>query len=58
LVDLNNQFYPGQRLSMAIGIASCDSPGQVETTLNEADQAMFAAKDRFYGENKLDRRRT
>lgn len=57
LVELNNQFYPGQRLSMAIGIATCPTAGQVESTLHEADQAMFAAKDNFYAENQLDRRR-
>jgi diguanylate cyclase (GGDEF)-like protein len=57
MVELNNQFYPGQRLSLAIGIASCASAGLVEATLHEADQAMFRAKTRFYEEAKLERRR-
>ena len=57
LVELNNQFYPGQRLSMAIGIASCVAGGQVEETLPAADQAMFISKERFYAENQLDWRR-
>jgi len=57
MVELNNQFYPGQRLSLAIGIASCASAGLVEAALHEADQAMFRAKTRFYEEAKLERRR-
>jgi len=57
MVELNNQFYPGENLSIAIGIASCSAGAQVEATIHEADQAMFAAKERFYAENQLDRRR-
>ncbi len=57
MVELNNQFYPGQRLSLAVGIASCASAGLVEAALHEADQAMFRAKTRFYEEAKLERRR-
>jgi len=56
-VELNNQFYPGQRLSMAIGWAACHASGQIEAILNQADQAMFAAKDRYYQDNQTDRRR-
>ncbi len=57
MVELNNQFYPGQRLSMAIGVASCASAAQVEATLMEADQAMFRDKTRYYDEAGLERRR-
>ena len=57
LIELNNQFYAGQSLSMAIGIASCSAATQVEATLQAADQAMFVSKDRYYAENQLDRRR-
>ncbi len=57
MVELNNQFYPGQRLSMAIGIASCASAALVEEGLHAADQAMFNSKERFYNEAKLERRR-
>lgn len=57
LIELNNQFYPGQSLSMAMGSASCASAVQVEATLHAADQAMFTNKIRFYEEAKLERRR-
>ena len=57
MVELNNQFYPGVRLSIAIGIATCHTSGQVEATIHEADQAMFADKERHYAENQLERRR-
>ena len=56
MIELNNQFYSGQHLSMAIGIASCSAASEVEDTLPQADQAMFAAKARFYADHKLDRR--
>ncbi len=56
MIELNNQFYPGQSLNMAIGIASCASAAQVEAALHAADQAMFTNKTRFYEEAKLERR--
>lgn len=56
MIELNNQFYPGQSLSMAIGSASCASAVQVEAALHAADQAMFTNKTRFYEEAKLERR--
>jgi len=57
MTDLNNQFYPGQRLSMAIGMGICTASGQVDAALNQADQDMFAAKAQFYADNQLERRR-
>lgn len=57
MIELNNQFYPGQSLSMAMGRASCASAVQVEATLHAADQAMFVDKTRFYEDSKLERRR-
>lgn len=57
MIELNNQFYPGQGLSMAIGSASCASAMQVEEALHAADQAMFINKTRFYEDAKLERRR-
>ena len=57
MIEMNNQFYTGQRLSMAIGIASCKAAGDVEAALHEADQAMFREKTRYYDESKLERRR-
>lgn len=58
MIELNNQFYPGQSLSMAMGSASCASAVQVEAALHAADQAMFKDKMRFYEEAKLERRRS
>lgn len=57
MIDLNNQFYPGQSLSMAIGLGVCSTSGQVDAALNQADQAMFAAKAQFYTKNHMERRR-
>ena len=57
MIDLNNQFYPGQKLSMAIGISSCTGAVDVEAAIHAADQAMFLAKTRFYEAGKLERRR-
>ena len=57
VVELNNQFYSGQPLSLAIGVASCASGDQVEATLHKADQAMYQEKARYYEEHQGDRRR-
>lgn len=57
MVEINNQFYPGQALSLAMGMASCTSGDQVEETLQRADQAMYAEKIRYYQAHGLDRRR-
>ena len=56
MLDLNNQFYPGQHLSLAMGIASCQSGDAVEAAINRADQAMYAEKNRYYQQKNLDRR--
>jgi len=57
MIELNNQFYPGQKLTLAIGISSCTSASQVETAIHAADQAMYHAKTRYYEEAKIERRR-
>jgi diguanylate cyclase (GGDEF)-like protein len=57
-LELNNQFYPGQHLSLAIGIASCAASGQVEAAVHSADLAMFSAKEYYYQSKKLDRRQS
>lgn len=58
MLDLNNQFYPGQHLSLAMGIASCQSGDAVEATINRADQAMYAEKNRYYQQKDKDRRQS
>ena len=57
MVEMNNQFYPGQKLSMAIGRSLASSAVDVEKALHEADQAMFEAKRAYYEYNQLDRRK-
>lgn len=56
LLDLNNQFYPGQHLSLAMGLACCQSGDGVENAVHRADQAMYAGKNRYYQQKDMDRR--
>lgn len=58
ILELNNQFYPGNPLSLAMGAATCEAGNQIEAALNQADQAMYAEKARFYRETSKDRRQT
>lgn len=57
LVEINNQYYSGRKLSLAIGIATAPSSARVDVLSNEADKAMYAAKTRFYEDSKMERRR-
>lgn len=57
LIELNNQFYPGYKLSLAMGIASASNAASVEAALHAADQAMFHDKTRYYDEHRIERRR-
>ena len=56
LLELNNQFYAGNSLSVSMGMASADSAGQLEAAALKADRAMYAEKARFYGATQTDRR--
>lgn len=57
ILELSNQFYPGQPLSLAMGMACCHSGEQVEAAIHRADQAMYAEKIRYYQESGANRRR-
>lgn len=57
MLELNNQFYPGQKLSLSIGIASCQNATEVEHCIQLADQRMYAQKKQFYEESLLERRK-
>jgi len=60
LLELNNQFYGGGhglQLSLAIGVASCESGDQIEATLARADKAMYEEKARFYDQAGTPERR-
>lgn len=57
LLELNNQFYPGQALSLSMGVAIAPSGEQIEAAVHRADQAMYAEKARYYAAMGVDRRR-
>ena len=56
ILELNNQFYPGQPISLAMGVAACLSGDQVDAAIHRADQAMYAEKLRYYQDRNIDRR--
>ena len=57
LVEVNNQFYPGSRLSFALGIATAEPGERLEDAVRRADQQMYAAKRAHYADPDRDRRR-
>lgn len=57
LLELNNQFYSGQPLGFAMGIACCQSGEGVGAMLHKADQAMYEEKRRYYLRIGAERRR-
>jgi diguanylate cyclase (GGDEF)-like protein len=44
LVELNNQFYSGQALSLAMGMATSEAGERLEAVVRRADAAMYEAK--------------
>jgi GGDEF domain-containing protein len=58
VVDMNNQFYQGPRLSLAVGSAVCEKAGGLELALRAADDAMYVVKRAFYAGQGGDRRST
>ncbi|WP_066458047.1 sensor domain-containing diguanylate cyclase [Castellaniella caeni] len=56
LVDLNNQYYSGTRLSVSAGLAVCRDPGAMEQAMKEADRAMYQDKSAYYRAVGHDRR--
>lgn len=48
VIDLNNQFYQGPRLSMAMGYSICERAGLLHKSLQEADEAMYTSKRAHY----------
>lgn len=57
LVEINNSFYSGLPLSFSIGSAVAASGEQLEAAVQQADQAMYQDKARYYAERGLERRR-
>jgi len=48
VVGLNNQFYPGARLSFSIGAATCKQGDRLTDTVKIADGRMYEAKRAYY----------
>lgn len=47
LIEVNNQFYPGQKLHLAVGVATIRKATQLDAGVHRADQAMYRDKARF-----------
>ncbi len=56
LVELNNQYYSGATLSLAMGCATAQKGERLEATVTSADSAMFENKRAFYANAGFDRR--
>ena len=48
LVEVNNQFYPGEALSLSMGAATAGPGERMEAVTRRADLAMYAAKRAHY----------
>jgi diguanylate cyclase (GGDEF)-like protein len=57
VVDLNNQFYPGTRLSLSIGHATCLQGERLSDIVKLADSRMYEAKRGYYATLANERRR-
>jgi diguanylate cyclase (GGDEF)-like protein len=56
LVEINNQFYSGQALSLATGMATSEAGERLEAVVRRADAAMYEAKRCHYSASGVDRR--
>ncbi len=56
VVELNNQFYQGPPLSLAVGSALCERAGELDRALRAADDAMYTAKRSYYAAYPENRR--
>lgn len=57
LVELNNQFYQGPALALAIGTATVDAGQRLERAMSDADRRMYEAKKAWYASAARDRRK-
>ena len=55
VVEMNNQFYQGPRLSLSVGTAVCMRAGDLDRALRAADDAMYVAKRAYYASGGADR---
>lgn len=58
LLELNNQFYQGHALSLAVGAATCQAGEVLDQAIQSADQAMYRAKTAHYQQQAMERRRS
>jgi diguanylate cyclase (GGDEF)-like protein len=58
MVALNNQFYTGPALRLAIGAATSQSGERLETVVSRADAVMYESKRAFYADPDIERRRS
>jgi diguanylate cyclase (GGDEF)-like protein len=58
LVEINNQFYSGQKLSLSMGAATSRPGERLEAVAKRADMRMFEAKRAYYSAAAFDRRRS
>jgi diguanylate cyclase (GGDEF)-like protein len=56
LIDVNNQFYSGPELSMAMGAATSEPHERLEETFKRADLRMYDAKRAHYRTSSQERR--
>jgi diguanylate cyclase (GGDEF)-like protein len=56
LIEVNNTFYPGLRLSMSIGVATSIPGERLEAVARRADAKMFEAKREYYATLDNERR--
>lgn len=57
LVELNNQFYQGPPLALAVGTATAGAGERLERAVSAADRRMYEAKKAWYANAARDRRR-
>ncbi|KQT52068.1 histidine kinase [Aureimonas sp. Leaf454] len=55
LCEINNQFYPGEPLSLSMGCASARPGERLEDTVKRADLRMYEAKRRHYEQHRSGR---
>ena len=48
VIELNNQFYPGAPLSVALGVATTRAGERLEDVAKRADALMYQAKQAYY----------
>lgn len=56
LQELSNQYYPGQPLSLAMGMAMAREGESLEAAMHRADRAMYQEKARWYENRGINRR--